>query len=133
MENPELDRKLNEMDSKTRNRIHFFNDLSEKDLISFLRGAVVFAYPSLAEGFGIPPLEAAAVKIPVLCSKATAMSDFDFFSPFHINFQMDDVKNYLIKILEDKDVSRLDEISEKIQQRYAWSKASKILEEIVIK
>ena len=133
MENAELDRKLNEMDQKTRNRIHFFNDLSEKDLISFLRGAMVFAYPSLAEGFGIPPLEAGAVKIPVLCSNATAMNDFDFFAPFHIDFEKDDVKSYLTKILAEKEASRLDAISETIKQRYAWSKASKILEEIIRK
>ncbi len=133
LENPELDRKLSKMDSKTRDRIHFFNNLSEKDLISFLRGAAIFVYPSLAEGFGIPPLEAGAVKIPVLCSNATAMSDFDFFSPFHIDFEKEDVKSYLTKILEEKEVSRLDGISEKIKQRYAWSKASKVLEEIIIR
>lgn len=131
MENSELDRKLNELDKKTRNRIHFFNDLSEKDLISFLRGAVLFAYPSLAEGFGIPPLEAGAVKIPVLCSNATAMGDFDFFAPFYINFEKDDVHQYLIEILADNDESRLEDIGETIQRKYSWSRSSKVLEQII--
>jgi glycosyltransferase involved in cell wall biosynthesis len=131
MENSELDRKLNELDKETRNRIHFFNDLSEKDLISFLRGALLFAYPSLAEGFGIPPLEAGAVKIPVLCSNATAMGDFDFFTPFYINFEKDDVNRHFFEILADKDELRLGDIRETIQRTYAWSKSSKVLEQII--
>jgi glycosyltransferase involved in cell wall biosynthesis len=48
-------------------------------LQALLRAARLFVYPSLAEGFGIPPLEAAAAGTPVLCSHATAMQDFTFF------------------------------------------------------
>jgi glycosyltransferase involved in cell wall biosynthesis len=39
---------------------------------SLLRGAAVFAYPSVYEGFGLPPLEAMAVGTPVVAT-ATAV------------------------------------------------------------
>ena len=44
----------------------------------FIRGAKLSVYPSSAEGFGIPPLETVAAKIPTICANETAMSDFIF-------------------------------------------------------
>lgn len=40
-----------------------------------MSGAEVFVYPSLAEGFGLPPLEAMACGTPVLCSDAPALPE----------------------------------------------------------
>lgn len=45
------------------------------DLPPLMSGADVFVYPSLAEGFGLPPLEAMACGTPVICSNAPAMPE----------------------------------------------------------
>jgi glycosyltransferase involved in cell wall biosynthesis len=47
--------------------------LTEKDLALLYRGASLLAYPSLYEGFGLPPLEAMALGVP------TVISDIDVF------------------------------------------------------
>lgn len=45
-------------------------------LLPALYGAAdVFAYPSLYEGFGLPPVEAMACGVPVITSRATAMEE----------------------------------------------------------
>lgn len=62
--------------------IQWHEQVDQKDLESFYSAARLFVYPSAAEGFGIPPLEAACCLTPVLCSEKTAMSDFDFFHPY---------------------------------------------------
>ena len=49
------------------------------ELIELYRQASLFVFPSFAEGFGIPPIEASVCGCPVLCSNATAMAEFDFF------------------------------------------------------
>jgi alpha-1,3-rhamnosyl/mannosyltransferase len=39
------------------------------------RGAAFMAFPSHAEGFGLPPLEAMARGVPTVCSKGTALDE----------------------------------------------------------
>jgi len=47
----------------------------EEDLPVLYRAADVFVYPSLHEGFGLPPLEAMACGCPVLCSGNGALGE----------------------------------------------------------
>lgn len=47
----------------------------DADLPALYRGATVFAYPSLYEGFGLPPLEAMASRVPVIASTAAALTE----------------------------------------------------------
>ncbi|HMH50550.1 MAG TPA: glycosyltransferase family 1 protein [Candidatus Acidoferrum sp.] len=49
--------------------------VSREDLPGLLSGAAVFAYPSLFEGFGLPPLEAMACGVPVICSNTTSLPE----------------------------------------------------------
>lgn len=49
-------------------------------------GATAFVYPSLYEGFGIPPLEAMSLGCPVICSNATSIPEVvgdagEYFDP----------------------------------------------------
>lgn len=45
------------------------------ELPALLGGADVFVYPSLYEGFGLPPLEAMACGTPVVASRATSLPE----------------------------------------------------------
>jgi len=47
----------------------------DADLPSLYRSAAVFVYPSLYEGFGLPPLEAMACGVPVICSTGGALRE----------------------------------------------------------
>ncbi len=47
----------------------------DADLPSLLSGASVFLYPSLAEGFGLPPLEAMGCGTPVIASQVTSIPE----------------------------------------------------------
>ena len=56
-------------------RVVFTGFVSDEELDILLRGADVFVYPSLYEGFGIPILEAMKVSTPVVASNVTAMPE----------------------------------------------------------
>tara|TARA_B100000989_G_scaffold277090_1_gene237804 strand:+ start:3764 stop:4870 length:1107 start_codon:yes stop_codon:yes gene_type:complete len=44
-------------------------------LRNFYKGASLFVYPSLYEGFGLPPLEAMSCGCPVICSNSSAIPE----------------------------------------------------------
>jgi glycosyltransferase involved in cell wall biosynthesis len=55
--------------------VKFIGYISDADKVLLLNGAFAFLYPSLYEGFGLPPLEAMACAIPVLTSNLTSLPE----------------------------------------------------------
>jgi alpha-1,3-rhamnosyl/mannosyltransferase len=49
--------------------------VSRADLVSLMAGARALIYPSVYEGFGLPPLEAMACATPVICSNASSLPE----------------------------------------------------------
>ncbi|MDY7102860.1 MAG: glycosyltransferase family 1 protein [Actinomycetota bacterium] len=56
-------------------RVRLLGRIDDTERTDLLAGAAVLAYPSLYEGFGIPPLEAMAQGVPVVCSDAGALPE----------------------------------------------------------
>ena len=57
-------------------RVIFTGKVSDEQTSRLLyAGAEVFVMPSLYEGFGLPPVEAMACAVPVVCSKATSLPE----------------------------------------------------------
>jgi glycosyltransferase involved in cell wall biosynthesis len=54
-------------------RVQFTGFIDHEDLPLYYAAATTFVYPSLYEGFGIPPLEALATGTPVIVSTAGAL------------------------------------------------------------
>jgi len=55
--------------------IIFVDYASELDLVHYYSSAILLAYPSLYEGFGLPPLEAMACGCPVVTSNISALPE----------------------------------------------------------
>lgn len=126
LKNHILDHEYQNLSEKLKERVHFFNDISETDLLEFYRASKVFIYPTFAEGFGIPPLEAAALKIPVLSANNTALEDFYFFKPYQIDISdLELFKNKLNEMLENNNQHNLINIQKEIKKKYTWEQSSK--------
>ena len=59
--------------SRHRDRIR--RDGWVEDAAGLIAGAEVFSYPSLYEGFGLPPLEAMAMGVPVVATRTGALQE----------------------------------------------------------
>ena len=131
---PELDMLVSGLPPEVRRYVFMSDAVDDADLLEFYRAAQAFVYPSRAEGFGIPPLEAAALRIPVICSNTSGMEQFGFFGEYHIDpYDLDLLKTKLIKLLEEppsEDVLAL--ISKVVRERYSWESAAEALLENII-
>jgi glycosyltransferase involved in cell wall biosynthesis len=56
-------------------RVRFPGYVADDDLAALISGALVFAHPSLYEGFGFPVLEAQACGVPVLTSSVSSLPE----------------------------------------------------------
>jgi len=61
--------------SPLRSAIHQVGYVSDADLRSLMAATSVFAFPSLYEGFGLPPLEACAAGVPVVSSNRSCLPE----------------------------------------------------------
>lgn len=70
----------------------------DERLASLYRYAAAFIYPSLYEGFGIPPLEAMSLNCPVVCSNVSSIPEIvgnagEYFDPHDIDSMIYAIEN----------------------------------------
>jgi glycosyltransferase involved in cell wall biosynthesis len=61
--------------AEARDDVRVLGFVDDADLPALYRQAAVFAFPSLYEGFGLPPLEAMACGTPVVASNASSIPE----------------------------------------------------------
>ncbi len=112
----------------------WFKEVEQADLAAFYTACRLFVYPSKAEGFGIPPLEAAICGAPVLCSSATAMSNFSFFEPY--TFDPENEKEFEQKLLQmmhnPPSAEFLSCVAEEVSEKYQWKQSSEIFYKLLL-
>lgn len=122
----------NSLSSEIKQKIIFLSGLSDEELSNLYRHAEIFIYPSIAEGFGIPPLEAAMYCRKVICSNTTAMRDFKFFE----KYSFDPLNEYALinqikKILVDEEYPA-EKIKKEILEQYSWKESAEILKKLIL-
>src|SRR5690606_17318135 len=55
--------------------VRYLGFMPAQDLPVLYAGALLFAFPSSYEGFGLPPLEAMASGVPVICSNSSSLPE----------------------------------------------------------
>jgi glycosyltransferase involved in cell wall biosynthesis len=56
-------------------RVHVTGYVPDQELVGIYAGAELLLYPSIAEGFGFPPLEAMAMGVPVIVSTTSVLRE----------------------------------------------------------
>ena len=81
--------------------------VSADELVELYRSAACLVFPSLYEGFGLPPLEAMACGCPVACSNATSLPEVcgdaaEYFDPH----SPDEMAAAVLRALDGRRVAR---------------------------
>jgi glycosyltransferase involved in cell wall biosynthesis len=126
---PAFDDILKSLPPSIRSFIFMDESVNDSNIVEFYRAADIFVYPSKAEGFGIPPLEAAAAKTPVVCSNSSSMSDFVFFGDQLFDpFNYEELKMKLERISDQGPTDlALEKIADAVKEKYSWEKSAETL------
>jgi len=73
------------IDEQIKKDIIFTGEVSDKDLDGLYRSAKMLVFPSLYEGFGLPPLEAAARGVPTVVSQTSSIPEVMADAAAYIN------------------------------------------------
>lgn len=83
-------------------RVKFLGFVPDDALADLYHRAIAFAFPSLYEGFGIPPLEAMACGCPVLASNQTAIPEVCGEAAFYVNpYDIDDIAQGIVQLVNN--------------------------------
>jgi len=98
-----------------------------EDLAGIYNLAICYAQPSIAEGFGLPVLEAMASGCPVITSKKTSLSEIAGQAALLINPKEEKDLIESLKILWEKPGARKSYITLGLDQakRFSWEKTAK--------
>lgn len=66
---------INDLNTRYPNQIIVTGYIEDTELAQLYTGAMVFVYPSLYEGFGLPPLEAMQCGCPVITSNVSSLPE----------------------------------------------------------
>ncbi len=97
---------------------------SDELLAEAYAGARLFVYPSLNEGFGLPPLEAMSLGCPVLASRVSSIPEVSLDAPFYFDpSDQESFNDALLRAVNDeaarqKSVQRGREVA----AQYSWNK-----------
>jgi len=107
-----------------------------KELRRIYISADIFVWPSRAEGFGLPPLEAMAGKCAVVCTDTGAVRDYAdeksaVIVPPH---RPELLAKGINSLLEDgKELMRISEAGYKKSRVFTWEESSRRLEELLLR
>ena len=98
--------------------------LADEEIAALYAGAEVFVFPSLKEGFGIPPLEAQAVGTPVVASKGSCIPEVCGKGALYFNpVDTADIAAQIQNVLSDQKLrENLIAAGRKNVARFSWKK-----------
>lgn len=107
--------------------LHYLGYVTDECLIALYQNARAFLYPSLYEGFGIPPLEAMINKCPVITSKCASLPEVCGDAALYIDSQdIDSDVNCLKNIFQNNTLrENLIDAGKKRSTVFSWKFTAK--------
>ena len=115
-----------------RERILLTGYLNDEDLRALYSSCRAFVYPSLYEGFGLPPLEAMACGSPVIASRIAALQETLGEAAILIEaLDVQTLSRTIIEVLKDeRRRATMGEAGIKHAAKFSWDEAAKLTHEL---
>lgn len=129
------DKDVFEIAERMGNRVIFTGYLEDQLLQQYFAYADAFIFPSLYEGFGLPPLEAMASECPVIASNSSAIPEVCGENAIYFNcYNEKDIAEKILWVARNKDKCKKMVEKGKIHaQKFSWDKCVIEVEKIIKK
>jgi len=118
---------------KNFNKIKILGHISIKELVILYKNAELFLFPTLYEGFGLPPLEAMACGCPVVVSDKGSLPEVCGDAAVYVNpYDPKSIAEGVLKVLTDENL-RQNLIQKGYQQvkKFSWEQTVKKFLEVL--
>ena len=110
---------------KKLNNVHYLGYVTDDQAKMLMKESKAFIFPSIYEGFGIPPLEALAMGTKVICSNASCLPEIFMDTVYYIDPYNCDIN--FDELLKTKVAP-----AEKVLNLYTWENTAKRIFEVII-
>ncbi|MGN0665954.1 MAG: glycosyltransferase family 4 protein [Huintestinicola sp.] len=122
----EIFSKVNEL--RLENKVVFTGYVEDDDVPVLINGAKAFCFPSLYEGFGMPPLEAMSCGVPVIVSDCSSLPEVVGDCGIKVDpYSTESIADALIKILDDDLASEQSLMGIEQADKFSWDKSADML------
>ncbi len=114
-------------------KVRFLGHIPQADLPSLYNLATFFIFPSLYEGFGLPPLEAMACGTPVLTSKSSSLPEVVGQAALLVNpKKVAEIYHAALRLFRDPDLRiTLSARGQAQAQKFSWPKTAQTILKIL--
>ncbi len=112
--------------AKNRDRIQYVGHVSDTEAVHLFNFADLFVFPSLYEGFGLPPLEAMACGCPVVTSNSSSIPEVVGDAAIMVNPKADrDLAAAMARVLESASLrSEMAQAGIEQASQFSWEKCA---------
>ena len=112
--------------------IRLLGYVPEADLAALMNGALAFVYPSLYEGFGLPPLEAMACGTPVITSNRSSLPEVVGDAALLVDPERTrDLADAMGRVVDDAPLrEELRERGLKRAQEFSWERTARLTAQV---
>ena len=111
---------------KVKNKVIFTGFLEYNEMRKLLGSAKIFVYPSLYEGFGLPPLQALACGAPVVCFDTTSLPEVVDKTGLMVAEDPENLLQGIKKILNNHELrDELIKLGLKQAKKFSWGRAAR--------
>jgi glycosyltransferase involved in cell wall biosynthesis len=113
--------------------LHFVGTTNNEDLAQLYRGALGLVFPSLYEGFGLPPLEAMACGTPVLTSNVCSLPEVVGDAGILVDpLNVEEIAHGIRTVVEDTDKRmKLQQMGLLRAKKFSWNETARKTEQVL--
>jgi len=107
-------------------RVHLIGPVTDEEKYWYIKNSEAFAFPSISEGFGLPPVEAMRMGKPVFLSTYTSLPEIGGDKAYYFqNFDMAHMQQVFHEGLKDYYENNRKEAIIKWSEKFTWKEATK--------